>query len=89
MEAVRIVKALAPHGPRSVVHELGYHYVQRPLGKFRPWFATKLPAWLVTDALTRAGVRMTDDRESVTDIPFMTVYERWFKAARERKPARS
>ncbi len=88
MEAAKIIKALAPHGPAAVARELRYHYITRRMTLLRPWFATKLPAWLVTDALIRAGVRMTDDRESVTDIPFMTVYERWFKGTRDRSPAR-
>lgn len=88
MEAVRVVCALWRHGPRTVAQELRYYYLTRPLGKFRPWLATKYPAWLVTDCLIRAGVKMMDDDETVPEVPFMTVLDRWGNGLRDRKPVR-
>ena len=88
MEGIRVIKALWRFGPRTVLSELKYYYVLRPVGKFRPWVATKYPKWLVQDALIRAGVKMIDGHETVPEVPFMVVLERWSKGTRDRKPAR-
>lgn len=89
MEAIRVIKALWRFGPRIVVHELKYYYFLRPLGKFRPWLATKYPTWLIHDALIRATVTMVDDNEVVPDVPAMVVLERWSKdEERERRLVR-
>jgi hypothetical protein len=88
VEATRVIRALGRHGPRVVLGELRYYYVVRPLGKFRPWLATKYPKWLVQDALIRAAVLMIDDHETIPEVPVMTVLERWSKGTRPRRPAR-
>jgi hypothetical protein len=88
MEAIRVTRALWRFGPRTVLAELKYYYLLRPLGKFRPWLATKYPSWLVQDCLIRAGVKMIDDHETVPEVPFMTVLDRWGKGLRDRKPVR-
>jgi hypothetical protein len=88
MEATRVIRALWRFGPRTVLSELKYYYWLRPIGKFRPWLATKYPAWLVQDCLIRATVQMIDDRETVPEVPAMTVLERWSEGARNRKPTR-
>lgn len=58
------------------------YWKYRQVNKFRPWLATKLPAWLVTDALIHAGVQKIRDNETVPEVPFMLVYERWYKEGR-------
>jgi hypothetical protein len=87
-EAIRVTRALWRHGPRVVLGEIQYYYWIRPIGKFRPWLATKYPKWLVQDALIRAAVMMIDDHETIPEVPVMTVLERWSKGTRNRKPVR-
>jgi hypothetical protein len=81
MEAITLVKALAPHGPADVLRELRYHYVTRRIQLARPWLARRLPRWLIQDAVIRAGVTSIRDDEVVPDALFMTVLERWSKAS--------
>lgn len=90
MDAVRIVKAVAPHGPGAVARELRYWYVTRRIQLARPWLARRLPRWLIQDAVIRAGVTSIYDDEIVPDALFMTVLERWGKGeTRDRQPART
>lgn len=67
---------------RIMLNELGYWHVRRRIQLIRPWLAKFYPKWVITDALIHAGIRKTLDSESVVDVPFITIYERWYKEGR-------
>jgi hypothetical protein len=58
------------------------YWVYRTIGLLRPRLARFYPKWMVTDALIHAGVRKIRDHEVYPEVPFMTVYERWYKEGR-------